>query len=73
MSLGEKIREMRENAGLTQISLAQKVGISQPALARMEKGIISPSVQVGAEIARALGCDLNELVGFRDDSVNTGD
>ncbi len=33
------VRSMREQAGLTQAQLAKMVGVSQPMIARMERGL----------------------------------
>ncbi len=33
------VRSMREQAGLTQAQLAKRVGVSQPMIARMERGL----------------------------------
>ncbi len=38
MSIGERVREARKEAGLTQKQLADKVGVSQPALSELENG-----------------------------------
>ncbi|MCK4515567.1 MAG: helix-turn-helix transcriptional regulator [Spirochaetaceae bacterium] len=36
--LGERIAQARQQAGLTQKQLAERVGTSQPAIARLETG-----------------------------------
>ena len=43
------------NAGLTQAALAQKIGTSQPALARAESGLVEPSLDLVERITTATG------------------
>jgi DNA-binding XRE family transcriptional regulator len=51
------VRAMREQAGLTQVALAKKIGSSQPSVARIEKGLgyRTPQWETLNRIARALG------------------
>lgn len=59
MKGGELIREARRRAGLTQRELAERLGTTQSAIARLERGHSEPSYERVATAARA--CDL-ELV-----------
>lgn len=38
MNLGERIRAARKHAGLTQVQLSERVGVSQQVLTRLERG-----------------------------------
>jgi DNA-binding XRE family transcriptional regulator len=51
------VKTMRERAGLTQAELAEKIGSSQPSIARIEKGggYRTPQWETLNKIARALG------------------
>lgn len=49
------IRESRQAAGLTQKQLASRLGISQPALARLERPGSNPAVWTLARVLRATG------------------
>jgi transcriptional regulator with XRE-family HTH domain len=49
------IRESRQAAGLTQSQLAHRLGISQPALARMERPGSNPAVGTLSHVLRATG------------------
>jgi len=52
--LGSRIRAARKEAGMTQVELAQKVGIAQPTLSNLEKGnYVGTSSMI--DIAIALG------------------
>ena len=44
MTPGELVREARRNAGLTQASLASRLGTTQSAIARLERDVSSPRV-----------------------------
>jgi transcriptional regulator with XRE-family HTH domain len=55
MSLGDKIMEQREAAGLSRHALAVKAGISANHLRKIEQDKSVPSVIIMAKIARALG------------------
>lgn len=46
------------SAGLAQVALARRAGTSQPALARYESGIVSPSVRTLERILAATGRQL---------------
>jgi ribosome-binding protein aMBF1 (putative translation factor) len=48
------ITEARLHAGLTQKSLAEKLGTKQPAIARIESGLKLPSLSWLFELAKAL-------------------
>jgi transcriptional regulator with XRE-family HTH domain len=55
MTTERLIRESREGAALTQKQLAARLGISQPALARLERPGSNPSVWTLARVLRATG------------------
>ena len=48
----------RNRAGLTQTELAQKMGTTQPVVARMEGGRIQPSLRTLQRLAKATGSRL---------------
>lgn len=62
MSVGDNIRRIREEQRLTQIYVAEKVGISQAMLCQIERGTKNPSLQIGKEIADVLGCSIEKLL-----------
>jgi len=51
---GQRLKHLRQLANLTQLELAEKVGISDRYLGRMERGLVSPSFECIEKIARAL-------------------
>ena len=56
--LAERIREARDRLGITQAELAARIGSTQPAIARLEAGGITPSFDTLGRIAAALGLEL---------------
>jgi len=62
VSVGDNIRRIREKAGLTQVYVAKQVGVTSAMLCQIERGTKNPSLQVGAEIAKVLGCSLESLL-----------
>src|SRR5439155_14275565 len=52
------IREARRRAGLTQRELAERLGTTQSAIARLERGGTEPSYERVVEAVRACGMDL---------------
>lgn len=61
--LGARVRAERERLGLTQTELAEKMGTTQPTIARLEAGGVTPSLDTLHRAADALGLEL--VVDFR--------
>ena len=61
-TLGARIRDFRESAGLTQEALASAANIGRVTLVRVEKGEQSPRFRTLDAIARALGRRVSELL-----------
>ena len=62
MKLGERIRELREEFGLTQGQLAGNASVSQGYLSQLENGDVkSPSAAVLLRVAQAMEVDPNDL------------
>jgi len=56
--VGSAVRTARRRAGMSQVELARRAGTSQPSIARLERGLVSPTVISLDRIARALGAEL---------------
>src|SRR5262245_63846889 len=56
--LAERVRRTRERLGMTQAELASRVGSTQPAVARLEAGAVTPSLATLRRVAEALGLEL---------------
>lgn len=62
MSVGSNIRCIRKARGITQERLAEEAGISQAMLCQVEKGLKNPSLLVSAEMAKILGCRIEDFL-----------
>jgi transcriptional regulator with XRE-family HTH domain len=63
MTIGQRVRAARIAAGLSQGQVAERVGVAQAAISRIERGEThEPGVLIMAGIARALEITLDELV-----------
>lgn len=60
-TIGERIRLARKRAGLNQAALAERLGVTQPAVANWESGVHDPRRVVLAKLADALGASLDWL------------
>ena len=63
-AIAQMVLQMRKNAGLTQLQLAEKAHTTQPVIARLESGKDSrtPSLDLLMKIAAATGFKIN--IGF---------
>ena len=59
--LGEKIKKLRENKNITQLKLAEMIGVSSTYVGFIEQGVRNPSIATLDKIARVLGVKLSEL------------
>ncbi len=62
MDVGEEIRQVRKNAGLTQKELAQKIGTSLQNIAQWENGLRNPKIEVLRKIANACCVPLSYFI-----------
>lgn len=56
--LGQAVRERRLELGLSQVELAARAGMTQPALSRLEAGGVVPTIPLLDRISAALDADL---------------
>jgi len=62
--LAMEIHQLREKRGLSQRELAERLGTTQSAVARLEAGNVTPSLPTLDKVAEALGVEL--IVSFVD-------
>jgi DNA-binding XRE family transcriptional regulator len=61
--LGQLVYDRRAELGLTQAELADRAGMTQPQLSRLESGGATPTVPLLARLAAALDAELD--IAFR--------
>ena len=66
MEFSERLKTLRKQAQLTQVDVAEKLGISQPAYASWERGIKKPTQENLVKIAQILNVSVDYLVGNSD-------
>ncbi len=64
--LGDRVRELRLGAGLSQRELATKVGVGFPHISKVENGVQIPSEDLLTSIAGAVGASADELLQLAD-------
>ncbi len=65
MTIGEKIRELREKKRWSQKQLAKKAGVSETYIKKYERGEVCPSNQTMYKLAKALGVDITVLIAAK--------
>lgn len=63
MTIGERIKQARKNAGLTQKKLGEKLGISYQTVAQWENNLRHPKLETLQKIAGALNISVEDLFG----------
>jgi ribosome-binding protein aMBF1 (putative translation factor) len=59
IELGARVRERRDELGLTQAQLGKLAELKQPAVARFEAGGTMPTIPMLERLAKALGMELS--------------
>lgn len=64
-----KMRQTRQERGLSQSDLARAVGVSRQTINMVESGEYNPTLALCLRICRALGCTLDELFWEDEDDL----
>ena len=67
MNIAEVIRKYRKEAGLTQEEMANRLGVTTPAVNKWENGNSNPDIELLAPIARLLHISLDTLMSFHEE------
>ena len=62
--LGEQVLKLRVEKGLTQQTVAAKLGISKQSVCNWEKNVSIPPVEKVRELAALFGCTTDRLLAF---------
>ena len=63
LKIGKFIAECRKQKNLTQVQLSEKLGITDKAISKWERGIAMPDTSIMLELCDILGISVNELLG----------
>lgn len=69
MTLGEKLKQLREQRGWTQTQAAEKLGISSQVVSNYERDYRSPDKDTLSKIAITYNKSIDWLLGVTDDST----
>lgn len=58
-----RVRELREGRGLSQVDLAAAASLTRQSVGAIEAGRATPAVDVALRLAQALGCRVEEMFG----------
>jgi putative transcriptional regulator len=59
--IDSRVREYRQQAGLSQEALARQVGVSRQTIVNVERGLSEPKVLLALAIAAVLGVAVSDL------------
>lgn len=72
VNFGEKIKQLREEKGMTQQSLADKLYVTRQAVSRWEHGARYPDLLTAKKIAQVLDVSIDELLSGEELQENLG-
>ena len=60
--IGNLIYQLRKEKNMTQLQLAEKLGVSDKAVSKWERGLGSPDLSLMPRLSEILGVDLEKLL-----------
>ena len=66
MNLKNRVRQFREERGLTQKQLGEKVNVSRQAINAVETGKFDPSLWLAYDIAQLFDMSIEEVFDFKE-------
>ena len=64
-TLGMIIAELRKEQGMTQLELAEKMGVTDKAVSKWERDLSCPDINSLPNLAALLGVSVDELMQFK--------
>lgn len=61
--MGVRLRQVRERLFVTQAELAERAGVTEATISRIENGLHAPRFSTVRRLAAALGVEPREIVG----------
>ncbi len=66
-NVGNKIKELRANLGMTQAQLAGLVGVARVSIVSIETGRFIPTIETALRISKALGVPIDQIFWLKAD------
>ena len=73
LKIGKFIAQCRKKAGLTQMQLAEKLGITDKAISKWERGMAMPDTSIMLKLCDILGISVNELLSGEEINMEHND
>lgn len=67
MTVGENISRLRKSRGMTQLALANAVGVTDKAVSKWERNLSCPDISALLPLSEALGVSVDELLGAKEE------
>jgi putative transcriptional regulator len=71
--MNNRIRELRARFDLSQLELAQRVGVRRETIVFLEKGKYNPSLRLAHDIARTFALPIEEVFFFNEPETSGGE
>ncbi|MGH3086730.1 MAG: helix-turn-helix domain-containing protein [Gammaproteobacteria bacterium] len=69
-TIGERLARLRRERGMTQVELAERLGVVQPVVSDYERGELRLHGQLIVELTKIIGVSANELLGLEESKSN---
>ena len=69
-TLGMMIAELRKEKGMTQLELAEKMGVTDKAVSKWERDLSCPDINSLPNLAEILGVSVDELIQIKREVEN---
>jgi putative transcriptional regulator len=73
MNLGCRLRELRQDRGLTQQALGEAVGVTRQSIISIEQGRYAPSVRLALQLARVLEVRVEDVFWLEEGRGRSGE
>jgi transcriptional regulator with XRE-family HTH domain len=71
-TIAQRLGRLRREKGITQVEMAERLGISQPIVSDYERGELRLHGELIVKLAEILDCSTDELLGRRELKTTTG-
>lgn len=68
----DRLKELREEQGLSMKGLGLKIGVSDAAVCKWENGVSEPKITYILRLSKLFECSTDYLLGVTDDFVSSG-